>query len=81
MSYRIEDLKKCFEAYVLEVESEFNLTDKIEVHGESRTVKWLLTQLSTCNHVVPGALCEYLGLRQGTNYAEAINSIYPNIEK
>ena len=75
MSYRIEDIKESLEYYVLNCESEYNLNDKIDVHGESRTFKWILDELASCKHSLPGGLCEYLELKPGMTYADAVQSI------
>ncbi len=75
MSYRIADLKETFEIYVLKCEAVFNLKDKIEVHGETHTVSWLLDHLKSCDHEIPMALCEYMEFNHGTTYTEAVQKI------
>ncbi len=80
MSYRIEDIKKSLEYYVLNCESEYNLNDKIDVHGELRTFKWLLDELVSCKHPLPGGLCEYLELESGMTYADAVQNIRNNLK-
>ena len=80
MSYRIDDLKEAFEIYVLKCETDFNLDDKINVHGEIHSSQWLLDQLKSCDHSMPTPLCEYLELKQDTTYADAIKNIIQNLD-
>ena len=75
MSFRIEDLKDAFELYILKCEAEYNLDDKVEVHGENKTFAWLLDQLASSKHLLPEALCEYMELRPGMTYSEVVAAI------
>ena len=75
MGYRIGDLKEAFEIYVLKCEGDFNLDDKIDVHGEIHTSQWLLDHLKTCDHSMPAPLCEYLEVKHDTTYADALINI------
>jgi len=75
MGYRIGDLKEAFEIYVLKCEGDFNLDDKIDVHGEIHTSQWLFDHLKTCDHSMPAPLCEYLEVKHDTTYADAVINI------
>ena len=80
MGYRIGDLKEAFEIYVLKFEGDFNLDDKIDVHGEIHTSQWLLDHLKTCDHSMPAPLCEYLEVKHDTTYADAVINILPELK-
>ena len=79
MSYRINDLKEAFEIYVLQSECEFHLNDEIKVYQESRKFEWLLDQLEQCSHKLSNGLCDYLELKTGASYAQAVKLIRDKI--
>ena len=78
MNYRINDLKEAFELYILKCENDYQLDDKIEVHGEATTFEWLLDQLAECKHILPDGLSEYMDFKPGITYSEAIQMIKSN---
>ena len=75
MNFRINDLKDAFETYVLQSECEFHLNDEIHVYHETRKFDWLLDQLKQCPHKLSDGLCEYLELKAGSTYAQAVKYI------
>ena len=51
----------------------------VEIDEEKRPIRWLIGQLWNCMDIMPGSLCENLGLSEGSTYAQGVRFLWSDL--